>query len=132
MVWHGTVWYGMVWHEARPEGPIGPEGPSASCHTMPYHTMTCHTIPVLSYTYTIALLSYYILSSCYIIIWFILHYVLCKNETQINSRRGTVKKNKKTPSEQPFVDRAPSGIYLGLMFAQHIIQYKSYNNITRW
>ena len=58
MAWHGMARYGMAWHEAQPEGPIGPEGPSASCHT----------IPVLPYTYTIALLSYYILSSCYIII----------------------------------------------------------------
>ena len=54
LVWYGMVWYGMVWHEARPEGPIGPEAPSASCHTMP-----CHAIPVLSYTYIIALLSYF-------------------------------------------------------------------------
>ena len=67
MVWHGTVWYGMVWHEARPEGPIGPEGPSASCHTMPYHTMPCHTIPY-QYYHILILLYFYLIIYYHLVI----------------------------------------------------------------
>ena len=67
--------YGMAWYGTRRWDPRVLWVPRAAPRaiSMPYHTMPCHYIPVLSYTYIIALLSYYILSSCYIIICFIVY-----------------------------------------------------------
>ena len=89
MVWHGTVWYGMVWHEARPEGPIGPEGPSASCHTMPYHTMPCHTIPYQYYHIRILLYFYLIIYYHLVILlylWYCLLLIVCCSRSDPASR----------------------------------------------
>ena len=73
LVWYGMAWHGMVWHGmARGAGTLGPYGTLGPrlvpYHAIPYRAMPYHAIPVLSYSYIIVLLSYYLLSSCYIII----------------------------------------------------------------